>query len=112
MQSRSSRLTIKARALVTSLSGIALGMAFWFGSGLQGNDTGGIIAWSPGIEDVALDMAAGHCMSYGKYAVITSVHPWSGDYIGFVCRRAGRWGPLERIGLTDRQARTTPPIAK
>jgi hypothetical protein len=21
------------------------------------------------------------------------VHPWPGDYIGFVCRRAGRWGP-------------------
>jgi hypothetical protein len=32
-------------------------------------------------------------MRYNKYAVITSVHPWPGDYIGFVCRRAGRWGP-------------------
>jgi hypothetical protein len=32
-------------------------------------------------------------MRYGKYAQITSVHPWPGDYIGFVCKRPGRWGP-------------------
>ena len=59
----------------------------------KGNDTGGIIPWSPGIDEVALELAGGHCMRYGKYAQITSVHPWPGDYIGFVCKRAGRWGP-------------------
>lgn len=76
-------------------AGTAL-FGLWLSLGVNGNDTGGIIAWQPGIEDVALNMAAEHCNQYGKYAVITSVHPWPGDYIGFVCRRSGRWGPMAR----------------
>lgn len=69
------------------------GVFFWFGSGVKGNDTGGMIPWQPGADEYALHLAGAHCMRYNKYAVITSVHPWPGDYIGFVCRRAGRWGP-------------------
>jgi hypothetical protein len=61
---------------------------------VQGNDIGGIIAWQPGIEDYAREIAAAHCARWDKYAVITSVHPWYGDYIGFACRRPGRWGPV------------------
>lgn len=78
-----------------SLAGTAL-LGLWLSFGLTGNDTGGIIPWEPGIEDVALNIAADHCMRYGKYAVITSVRPWPGDYIGFSCRRSGRWGPVAR----------------
>ena len=64
--------------------------------GMTANDTGGIIPWSPQIEPVALQMANDHCGRYGRYAVITSVHPWPGDYIGFVCRIPDRWGPMPR----------------
>jgi len=78
-----------ARALTLTVFGVF----FWFGGGVRGNDTGGIIPWRPGAEEYALQIAGGHCMRYNKYAVITSVHPWPGDYIGFVCRLPGRWGP-------------------
>ncbi len=56
------------------------------GSGLTGNDTGGIITWSPEHQQVARDWASDHCARYGKYARITSVHAQYGDYIGFTCQ--------------------------
>jgi hypothetical protein len=58
--------------------------------GLVGNDTGGIIPWSPGIEPLMLAIASEHCARYAKTARITSVHRVYGDYIGFRCRH----GPL------------------
>jgi hypothetical protein len=66
----------------------------WLG-GVKGNDTGGIIPWTPMAYETALQAAGDHCARYDKYAVITSVHPWPGDYVGFACRRPGRWGPVE-----------------
>ena len=80
-----------AQALVTGL----LGIWIWGVHGVQGNDTGGIIPYSEMRYDDALAIAGEHCSRYDKYAVITSVHPWPGDYIGFACRRPGRWGPVE-----------------
>jgi len=56
------------------------------GSGLTGNDTGGIITWSPEHQQVAREWAADHCARYGKYARITSIHAQYGDYIGFTCQ--------------------------
>jgi hypothetical protein len=53
--------------------------------GLTGNDTGGIIQWTPENQAAARDMAGAHCAHYGKYARITSVNARYGDYIGFVC---------------------------
>lgn len=50
-----------------------------------GNDTGGIIPWSPENELVAGATAGGHCAGYGKYARITSVYRQYGHYIGFAC---------------------------
>ena len=58
--------------------------------GAKGNDTGGIIPWSPVAETQALDTAQANCGSYGKYALITSVHREYGDYIGYVCS----WKPV------------------
>src|SRR5690242_11353376 len=52
----------------------------------QGNDTGGIIAWSPVIKHVYRRIAADHCAHYNKVAHITSVHRQYGDYVGFECR--------------------------
>jgi hypothetical protein len=54
--------------------------------GLVGNDTGGIIPWSPASERFRVAIASDHCARYGKNARITSVHRQYGDYIGFVCR--------------------------
>jgi hypothetical protein len=53
--------------------------------GLVGNDTGGIIPWSPINERHRRAIASNHCACYGKYARITSVHRRYGDYIGFRC---------------------------
>src|SRR5215216_5976166 len=58
--------------------------ADWFG-GLVGNDTGGIIPWSPDAELNRRLIAADHCARYFKLAKITSVHRQYGDYIGFHC---------------------------
>ena len=51
----------------------------------KGNDTGGIIAWSPEGEHYRHEIAGEHCARYGKFHRITSVHRQYGDYIGFAC---------------------------
>jgi hypothetical protein len=52
---------------------------------VNGNDTGGIIPWSPESELMAVSVAGGHCAGYGKLARITSVYREYGHYIGFSC---------------------------
>jgi len=61
--------------------------------GAAGNDTGGIIPWSPVAEQNALDIAQGNCGSFNKYALITSVHREYGDYIAYSCQ----WKPVRQI---------------
>ena len=73
------------------------------GPGLTGNDTGGIITWSPQHQRMARQWAAAHCAQYGEVAHITSIHPRYGDYIGFACD----WRPPYRSGgasVNDRRA--------
>jgi hypothetical protein len=53
--------------------------------GLVGNDTGGIIPYSPVAERHRRAIASDHCSRYDKYARITSVHRRYGDYIVFRC---------------------------
>jgi hypothetical protein len=62
--------------------------------GLVGNDTGGIIPWSPASERYRVAIASDHCALYRKIARITSVHRQYGDYIGFVCRFGPPRGPV------------------
>ena len=57
----------------------------WSVFGINGNDTGGIIPWSPEAEANALDVAQANCSQFNKYAVITSVHRVYGDYIAYAC---------------------------
>lgn len=78
--------------LVTLTVAFALGagsaaMAGLAGPGpwITGNDTGGIIPYSPAVEGVYREMAADYCASWGRLSHITSVHRRYGDYIGFVC---------------------------
>ena len=52
---------------------------------LKGNDTGGIIAWSPSTQDFRHEIAAQHCAFYRKLHRIRSVTPRYGEYIGFDC---------------------------
>jgi len=55
------------------------------GPGLTGNDTGGIIQWTPETDQIYREIAAAHCARWNRLAGITSVHRAYGDYIGFQC---------------------------
>jgi hypothetical protein len=79
---------------------IALGAWFLFGGyvgpGVTGNDTGGIIPWSPANEAIAPDLAAAHCARWGKYARVTDGIRAQGYFINFICAHyygQRYWGP-------------------
>jgi hypothetical protein len=76
-----------ATVLVLSSFAAQAGLNFGMGPGpgLTGNDTGGIIQWTPEIDHIYRDIAAEHCARWNRVAQITSVHRWYGEYIGFVC---------------------------
>jgi len=54
-------------------------------AGVNGNDTGGIIAWSPENAAAARTISDEHCAYYGKVARITGTARRYGDYISFAC---------------------------
>jgi hypothetical protein len=70
-------------AIVLTALGMALGACA--PGAFKGNDTGGVISWSPEAEASARETAASHCSRYGRDARITSVHRQYGDFIGFSC---------------------------
>jgi hypothetical protein len=53
--------------------------------GPKGNDSGGIIPWSPENEMMAYDLAQAQCGYYNKYAVATSIQRGPGNYIAYKC---------------------------
>jgi hypothetical protein len=61
-------------------------------NGVTSNDTGGIIPWTRENQQMAYSIASERCAQYDKYARITSVSAYPGDYIGFVCV----WSPRAR----------------
>jgi hypothetical protein len=65
----------------------------------QGNDTGGIIAYSLAGQADIRSMAIDHCASYGKVVKFLAVDAHYGGYISFACR----WVPY---GLVARPLRT------
>jgi hypothetical protein len=79
---------IRCVPLATVLFASFLGV----GPYVTGNDTGGIIPWSPQNERDAPALAQAHCARYNKYARATSIVRRYGDYIGFECV----WSPLVR----------------
>jgi hypothetical protein len=89
------RLT-SALFAVAVLSVAAMPAQAWWGD-VKGNDTGGIISWSPEVEPVFHQMAADHCARWNKEAVITSVHRWYGDYVGFSCRWPRGYDPAKAM---------------
>jgi len=62
-------------------------------AGLTGNDTGGIILWTPETDLIYYEIAATHCARWNRFASITSVHRMYGDYIGFQCVVDRRYDP-------------------
>ena len=97
------RLKLAGAALALSLTALpayAVNGETWSVLGINGNDTGGIIPWSPDLRAYGYREAAQHhCGGYHKLARITSVHARYGDYVGFACEfprgydpvKAGRW---------------------
>jgi len=74
-----------------SLATVALSLTLFLFQGwgspgvFRGNDTGGIIAWSPDNERLAPDFASQHCAQWGKYARITNGIREPGQFINFIC---------------------------
>jgi len=89
------RTTLLSAATVLALTSSA--SAFVFGP--KGNDTGGIIPWSPEAEVTALETANRICATTNwltpKEARIVSMRRVYGDYIVFQCVFSG---PLRRNG--------------
>ena len=66
---------------VFAIGGTFTGPGYW----ITGNDTGGIIPYSPAIETTYKDMAANWCARWHRLSHVTSVHRVYGDYVSFVC---------------------------
>jgi len=79
--------------LLASSLPVTAAQAGWYGE--YGNDTGGIIPWSPEVSHIYRSVADGHCAQYNKIAKITSVHAWYGDYVGFICKFPRGYDPMK-----------------
>ena len=53
--------------------------------GSKGNDTGGIIPWSPENERDSFAIASRKCAWWNKYPAATSISRMPGDYISYKC---------------------------
>jgi hypothetical protein len=53
--------------------------------GSKGNDTGGIIPWTPENERTSFEIATAQCARWNKFPVATSIHRVPGDYIAYKC---------------------------
>jgi hypothetical protein len=71
--------------LIAVALGVVLTACAGPGSGITGNDTGGIIPYSPTIKSTYRQIAAEYCARRNRLSHVTSVHRIYGDYISFVC---------------------------
>jgi len=67
-------------------------------SPFQGNDTGGIIAWTLAGQADARQIAINHCAGYGKLMKRLASQRYYGGYISFACV----WPRTERTVLQVR----------
>ena len=87
--------TLSVAALALSLCVLPAQAEVWSVYGINGNDTGGIIPWSPDLRAYGYREAAQHhCGGYHKLARITSVHARYGDYVGFACEFPRNYDPV------------------
>ena len=64
--------------------------------GINGNDTGGIIPWSPALREFGYHAAAQNCTGYRKLARVTSVVPGYGNYVSFACEFSRGYAPVKQ----------------
>jgi hypothetical protein len=86
------RKVLIALGVVLAVSSITTGVAFSNGgrfagpgTGITGNDTGGIFPYSPDVEGSYQQIAEDYCARWGRLSHVTSVHRKYGDYVSFVC---------------------------
>src|SRR5215210_2137685 len=84
-----------AVALVAALLGMTSARADFGPYGLKGNDTGGIIPWTPAIDLIYQQLASDFCARFFKGSQITSVHRRIGDYVAFACRFDRGYDPVK-----------------
>ena len=77
-------MKLKAAVLISALFLAAPASAGWFDA-IKGNDTGGIIPWSPDLLQTLHPTANAHCANYNKIALVTGLPAQPGDYAAFVC---------------------------
>jgi hypothetical protein len=70
-------------------------LAFTDMRGITGNDTGGVIQWSPAIDHFYREIAGDYCARWNRIAFITSVHRRYGDFVGFKCLYDRRYDPVK-----------------
>jgi hypothetical protein len=86
-------------ALAVALFALPAHAEIWSVYGINGNDTGGIIPWSPALRAYGYrDAAQHHCAGYHKLARITSVKARYGDYVGFACEFPRGYDPVKHGG--------------
>ena len=90
------RKSLPIAALAFSLVATAAQAEIWSVFGINGNDTGGVISWSPALRAFGYREAAQHhCGGYHKVAHVTSVHARYGDYVGFACEFPRDYDPVK-----------------
>jgi hypothetical protein len=88
MAMRRNPLLLVALTLVLTLCAVGAAAANGLlvpGSGITGNDTGGILPYTPDVATTYKQIASDYCARWGRLYHITSVHPVYGDYIAWVC---------------------------
>jgi hypothetical protein len=88
---------LPAALLAVTLLSAPAQAEIWSVYGINGNDTGGIIPWSPALRAYGYREAAqDHCRGYKKVARITSVVAGYGNYVGFACEFPRGYDPVKR----------------
>jgi hypothetical protein len=84
MRRNSAILLLIGLALTLSAGGAAAEFA-GPNRGVTGNDTGGILPYSPSVAGIYQRIAADHCARWHRLAHVTSVQATYGGYISWVC---------------------------
>jgi hypothetical protein len=90
-------VTAALAANTAALTVVPAKAEIWSALGINGNDTGGIIPWSPALRAYGYRTAAQeHCGGYRKIARITSVVAGYGNYVGFACEYPRGYDPVKQ----------------
>jgi hypothetical protein len=76
---------------------IANAEVHWWG--VTGNDTGGVLPWSPEVAHIYRGIADAHCARWNRIARITSVHRRYGEFVAFVCLNDRSYDPRKEWWL-------------